>query len=142
KVNAAIVRQIVDDLRPDRAQVEVFERLEEASLNDISGRGMSQETRDLFHAVRDYLVAAARELAERESVEVTNQQAFHTAEHEGLNNSRKAEYKQAVKQLEKRAGLDPADRLEELELPALSAMLGKKSDGDVDAAGMELMRLA
>jgi len=142
KVTAANVRQIVDDLRPDRAQVEVFERLEEATLNDLGGRGMSQDTRDVYHAVRDYLAAAARELAERESAEVENQVAFHNADQEELSNSKKAEFKQALKQLEKRSGLDAADRLEELELPALSAMLGKKSDGDVDAAAAELMRLA
>jgi len=47
-----------------------------------------------------------------------------------------------VKQLEKRRGMDAANRFEEQELPALSAMLGKKSDGDVDAAASELMRLA
>ena len=36
----------------------------------------------------------------------------------------------------------PADVLDDQELPALAAMLGKKSEADVDAAAAELMRLA
>ena len=32
-------------------------------LNDLGARGMSQETRDVFHRVRDFLAAAAKELA-------------------------------------------------------------------------------
>src|SRR5204862_6969327 len=106
KDGSAVVRHIVDVLRPDRPQVEVFERLEEATLNALGGRGMSQETRAIFPAVRDYLVAAAKELAERESTEVHNQVAFHSADQEDLGNSKKAEYKQALKQLEKRSGLE------------------------------------
>jgi DNA-directed RNA polymerase subunit beta len=38
--------------------------------------------------------------------------------------------------------MDAADRLEEQELKALSSMLGKKSEADVDAAAVDLMRLA
>ena len=37
---------------------------------------MSQETRDVFHRVRDFLAAAATELAEREQAEIANQMAY------------------------------------------------------------------
>ena len=55
----------------------------------------------------------------------------------------RAEYKAALKQLEKRSG-DGAGRRcsRDQELPALAGMLGKKSEADVDAAAVELMRLA
>ncbi|HEX6533531.1 MAG TPA: DNA-directed RNA polymerase subunit beta, partial [Gemmatimonadaceae bacterium] len=50
--------------------------------------------------------------------------------------------KAAVRQIEKRRGMAPADLLADLELPALAGMLGKKSEADVDAAVGELLRLA
>jgi DNA-directed RNA polymerase subunit beta len=142
KITVADVRTIVSDLRPDREKEEAFEKLEEASINELAARGMSQATRDVFHQMRDFLAAAAKELSERETQELDHSIAFHAGEHEGLSASRKAEYKQASKQLEKRRDMDAADRLEEQELPALSGMLGKKSEADVDAAASELMRLA
>jgi DNA-directed RNA polymerase subunit beta len=143
KVTADDVRTIVADLRPDREKEESFEKLEEATLNDLGGRGMSQSTRDVFHEVRDFLAAAAKELSDRETQELDHQIAFHTEENEELTPSKKTEYKQATKQLEKRKALDAVERLEEQELPSLAGMLGgKKSDVDVDAAAAELMRLA
>jgi DNA-directed RNA polymerase subunit beta len=142
KVTPTDIRGIVADLRPAREKEDVFERLEEASLNDLGARGMSQGTRDIFHQVRDFLAAAAKELAERETVELDHSLAFHNASDDELGASKKAEYKQAAKQLEKRRAMDAADRLEEQELPALGGMLGKKSEADVDAAASELMRLA
>ena len=142
-VSVANVRTIVNDLRPERGHhTETFERLEEATLNEMSGRGMSQSTRDLFHEMRDFLAAAARELSERETTELDHQVAFHAFEHDDITPSRKAEYRQAARQLDKRKAMDAAERLEELELPALGGMLGKKSEADVDAAASELMRLA
>ena len=47
-----------------------------------------------------------------------------------------------MRQLEKRLGRAPTEVLEDLELPALAGMLGKKSEADVDAAAVELLRLA
>jgi DNA-directed RNA polymerase subunit beta len=142
KIGVAEVRGIVADLRPAREKEDVFERLEEASINDLGGRAMSQGTRDVFHQVRDFLAAAAKELAERDATELDHSVAFHNAPDDELSASRKAEFKQAVKQLEKRRGMDAADLLGEQELPALGGMLGKKSESDVDAAATELMRLA
>ena len=105
---------------------------------------MSQATRDQFHSIRDFIASAAKELAEREQQAIEHQIAFHTAwiEDEATSASKKTEYKAALKQLEKRKAMDPADLLSDQELPALAGMLGKKSEADVNAAGAELMRLA
>jgi len=140
-------RQIFDllrDIKPDRTREEErFERLEEATINDLGGRTMSQETRDIYHTIRDYLAAAAKELAEREQLALDNQIALHTEwiDDETQPASKRAEYKAALKQLEKRRAAELAEHLIDQELPALAGMLGKKSEADVDAAAVELMRL-
>ncbi len=137
------VKTILADIKPDRTQAEEhFELLREASVNDLGGRAMSQGTRDVFHRVRDFLAAAAAELAQRDATEVDNQIAFHQADDEELTPQAKTAYKAALKELEKRKTTDPAALLNEQELPALASMLGKKSEADVDAAAVELMRLA
>jgi DNA-directed RNA polymerase subunit beta len=75
---------------------------------------------------------------------VENQFTFHTewVDDETQPASKRAEYKAAIKQLEKRRGADLGAVLNDQELPALAGMLGKKSDADVEAAAVELMRLA
>jgi DNA-directed RNA polymerase subunit beta len=140
----ADTRAILADIRPDRSQGERVELLADAHLNDLSARGMSQETKDVFHRVRDFLAAAAKELAEREQTEVRNQLTFHTAgaDDETLSAQRRAEFKSAQRQLEKRGEDAAADVLGMHEMPALAAMLGRKSEADVDAAAVELLRLA
>ena len=44
--------------------------------------------------------------------------------------------------LTQRAGRSPAELLGEADMQALAGMLGKKNEGDVDAAAVELLRLA
>ncbi|HWH50343.1 MAG TPA: DNA-directed RNA polymerase subunit beta [Gemmatimonadaceae bacterium] len=144
-ISDADVRALLADIRPDRTGgQEKFERLEESTINDLGGRTMSQETRDLHHSIRDFLANAAKELADREHTAIENQVTFHTAwvDDESQSANKRAEYKAALKQLEKRRALDSAELLNDLELPALAGMLGKKSEADIDAAGVELMRLA
>jgi len=91
------------------------------------------------------VTAAAKELAERDVAEVDNQIAFHTTasgdeEYEPLA---RAQYKTAATQIEKKRNSDPASVLASQELPALASVFGaKKSEVDVDAAALELMRLA
>jgi DNA-directed RNA polymerase subunit beta len=139
------VRALLADVKPDvSSEHDVFVRLQEATINDLGGRGMSQETRDMYHAMRDFLAGAAKELAEREQTALDNQVAFHAAwvDDESHSASKRAEYKAALKQLEKRKALDLSALLNDQELPALAGMLGKKSEADVDAAAAELMRLA
>ena len=136
------LRAILDDLRPTPEEGEKVELLHDASLNDLAGRSMSAEAKAVGGRVYDYLVAAAKELAAREAEGTSHALAHHEAElaAEGGSAPAKAELKKALKELEKRAGLDAAALLEAMGHPALAAMLGKKSEADVDAAAVELIR--
>jgi DNA-directed RNA polymerase subunit beta len=139
------VRTIIDDMKPDRTEeADKFERLEESSLNDIGGRVRSQEVRDIYHRIRDYLALAAKELADRERAALDNEVAFHIAggEDEALKPSKKMDFKSALRQLEKAKEAEPATVLADRELPGLAGMLGKKSEADVHTAAQELMALA
>ena len=144
KITDKEILRLLGDIKPDRTREEErFERLEGATINDLGARTMSQETRDVYHGIRDFLANAAKELAEREQTALDNQSTLHTGwvDDDAYSASKRAEYKAALKQVEKRRAGDPAELLNDLELPALAGMLGKKSDGDVDAAAVELMRL-
>jgi len=143
EVTDADVRRILDDIQPDKDGEEPIVLLAESSINDLGSRHVSQETRDLFHRVRDFLAAAAKTLAQREERELEHRIEFHAAaaEDESLRPQKRVEYKTALRQLEKHKGRELGDILEDLELPALAGMLGKKSEADVDAAAVELLRL-
>ena len=119
-----------------------MELLGDATLNDLGARGMSAGTKEIYGRIRDFIAAAARELVEREQTAVGHEVAFHQADDAELSATRKAEFKAAIKSLEKAAALAPNERLTDQELPALAGMLGKKSDADVDAATVELLRMA
>jgi DNA-directed RNA polymerase subunit beta len=145
QITDANVRTILEDIKPaDKEGIEVFERLEEASLNTLGGRGMSAGTREIFHRVRDFIAEAARELAGREQQEMTHQVDFHSArsEEETAGASMRTDYKNTLRQLEKSRGTATTDLLQTQELPALASALAKKAELDVDAAAQELMRLA
>ncbi|HWJ23502.1 MAG TPA: hypothetical protein VNS52_14195, partial [Gemmatimonadaceae bacterium] len=144
EIGDAEVKAILADIRPSADEADKVMLLADASVNDLGARGMSAETKEVFNRVREYLAAAARELASREEVELGHQSDYHAAGAEDAEQSapRRAEFKAALKQLEKRRGQAAADALAENELSALAGMLGKKSEADVDAAAVELMRLA
>jgi DNA-directed RNA polymerase subunit beta len=140
----ADVRSIVADVKPPREEGEVHVNVDEATLEDLGSRTVSQQTRDIYHAFRDALTAAARELADREAEELRHQIELHAAmaDDESLSKEERAEAKSAVKQLEKLAARDAADVLQSQELRSLALTLGPKSEIEVDAAATELMRLA
>ncbi|HEX2779304.1 MAG TPA: DNA-directed RNA polymerase subunit beta, partial [Gemmatimonadaceae bacterium] len=142
-IDDADVRTILADIKPAPGREE-FILLQDATLNDLGARGMSQEVRDIFHRVRDYIATAAKEFAERELENVGNEVAYHEAvsNDESESASRRTEAKATLKQLEKRRGLAAAELLEQMEFRALAQMIARKSEGDVDAAAGELLRLA
>ncbi|HWE43327.1 MAG TPA: DNA-directed RNA polymerase subunit beta [Gemmatimonadaceae bacterium] len=142
-INDAEVRQILADVMPVAGKEE-FILLQDATINDLGARGMSQATRDLFHRVRDYIAAAAKEFAERELANIDIESAFHQSivDDESEAAPRKAEAKAALRTLEKRKALGASELLEQMELRSLAQMVAKKSEGDVDAAAGELLRLA
>jgi DNA-directed RNA polymerase subunit beta len=143
-VTDADIRALLEDIRPEGGHSERVYLLDDAKVSDLAGRTMSQDTRDTFHRVRDFLVQAAKELGEREAQELQNQVALHEAiaGEEALGATLRAEARATLRQLEKRVGRTPAAVLEDLERPALASMLGPKSEADVDAAVGEVMRLA
>ena len=139
------IRGIVADVKAAAHYGERVELLGDATIDALGARGVSAETRDVYNRIREFISAAARELAGRDTAEVDNQIAFHShaAGDEEYEPTARAHYKSAATQIEKKRNTDPASVLASQELPALAATFGpKKSDIDVDSAAMELMRLA
>src|SRR5688500_8598262 len=72
------IRGVIGDTRHDIVgEGERVELLADATINDLAKRGVSAETRDVFNRIRDFVSAAAKELAGREYGELDNQIAFH-----------------------------------------------------------------
>ncbi len=136
------LRVILDDQRPAVEDAEKVELLHDASINDLNARGTSAESKAVYQRIYDYLVESAKELSGREAEATKVAIAFHEASiaAEDTPANQKAEFKKAMKELEKRSALDAAGLLEAMGLPALAAMLGKKSEADVDAAAVELIK--
>jgi DNA-directed RNA polymerase subunit beta len=149
KISDAEIRGIVADTRHDLSATDHVELLSDSTINDLAKRGVSAETRDVYNRIRDFITAAAKELVEREYAELDNQIEFHKNEGaedadaaEALSSVQRQQYKTALNQIAKRRETDESSLLGALELPSLSASLGKKSEIDVDLAAAELMRLA
>jgi len=137
------VRHLLADIMPSAEDMDKVELLNDATLNDLHGRVMSAETKEIYVRVRDYLAAAAKELAEREHANLKHEKAFHeVAADDPDYAARKAEFKKVGKEIEKLDALTAAELLEARGLPALATSLGKKSETDVDAAAIELLGLA
>jgi DNA-directed RNA polymerase subunit beta len=145
KISDEEIRGIIVDVSGGGNREGRVELLSDATIDSLGARGVSAQTRDVYNRIRDFVSAAARELAERDTAEVNNQIAFHTTASgdEEYEPAARAQYKAAGNQIEKKRNTDPASVLASQELPALAAALGpKKSEVEVDTAAMELMRLA
>jgi DNA-directed RNA polymerase subunit beta len=134
------VRRLLDDIKrlpgeDGDAQLGSFR------VDALASRAVSQETRDLFHATRDFLEGAARTLGERYRAEAATQVADHEARlaHEDLGKAEKAALKAGLKEAEKRAALAVPEAVAAAGLPALAGMLGPKSEADVEAALREFL---
>ncbi|HMF99716.1 MAG TPA: DNA-directed RNA polymerase subunit beta, partial [Gemmatimonadaceae bacterium] len=67
------IKGIVADVKAGAHYGERVELLADATIDALAARGVSAETRDVYNRIRDFITAAARELAERDTVEVNNQ---------------------------------------------------------------------
>jgi DNA-directed RNA polymerase subunit beta len=115
----------------------------EAGVGMLGSRSASQETRDLFQGLRDFLVNAAKELAEREAAQRRQEVEFHRSQTEGNGAGRDEKaFGKALRDAEKAAGQSPAEVLESAGMPALAGLLGPKAEADVDGAADELLRAA
>jgi DNA-directed RNA polymerase subunit beta len=115
----------------------------QAGIGMLGSRSASHETRELFQAVRGFLVEAAKELAERVLGERRQEVEFHRAQagRDDLGKEEKA-YAKALRDSEKAAGVSAAEALEGAGMPALAALLGPKAESDIDAAANELLHAA
>jgi DNA-directed RNA polymerase subunit beta len=139
-----VIRRVVQDLK--RLPQENGGALDLTSfrLDVLGSRAVSQETRDLFRQVRDFLEAAARELAERFRTEAEIQRRYHEERmaEDGPGKAEKASLKVGLKDAEKAAALSPAEAVEAAGQPALARLLGPKSETDVEAAAREFLGVA
>src|SRR5213083_701693 len=139
------VRRIADDLRRLPATNGGRPDLAKAGIALLASRALAQETRDVHHQFVDFLRAAAKELAERQLELRRAEREFHQVrlEAEDLPKPEQAALKAGLKESEKFLERDkPADVLEAMGLPALAALLGPKSEADVDQAANELLKAA
>jgi DNA-directed RNA polymerase subunit beta len=136
-VSNADVKALLADLKPARHEHEKIVLIADASLNDLGSRGMSAATKELNGRLRDFLASAARELADREQAEVTNQIVLH----QQMQSEGHPAAPAALASLEALRAQSPAETLARLGHHALASCLGKRSEADVDTAAVELIRL-
>ena len=147
EVSVETTRCLLDDLHGMPAAVGHAARMENASLESLSGRAFSQETREVYRGIRDFLVKAARELAGREKDETGRRCEFHAsrieaAGDEEMTATELTNMKGGLKASKSEDARDEAAALVAKGYQALAGMLGAKKDADVDAATVELMELA
>ncbi len=133
----AEITRLVHDLKKVAPKGE-HTTLGEAGVAMLGARNASAETREFFGKVRDFLIDAAKELAERELGQRRQEVEFH----KGAGENGHKGVPKALKELEKAAAVTPAEALESSGKPALAGLLGAKSEADVDAAADELLRTA
>src|SRR5947209_5974795 len=138
-------RQIVRDLRRLPSGNGARPEVATAGIGVLAHRALSQETRDVYHRVVDFLKSAAKQLAERELEQRRIEQEAHQArlEAEELSRGDKTGLKAGLKEIEKFLEHGkPAEVLEAVGFPALAALLGPKSEADVDQAVNEVLKAA
>jgi DNA-directed RNA polymerase subunit beta len=135
-LDSATIVKMVQDLKKAAPAT-----LSEAGIEALAGRGASAETKELYHALRKFLVDAARELAERELEQRKHELAFHQAQ-AAADEAHQKQWAKAGKEVEKAGQLSPADALEAAGKPALAALLAHKADASLDAAANEVLRAA
>jgi DNA-directed RNA polymerase subunit beta len=132
--DAALIDAVVADLK--RLGLEGI-TLDGAGIADLARGGARSKA--LYEAVKEYLAAAAKQIAARQGAQRRQELAFHQAEASGGVRGREA----AAKELDRLAGQGAAAVLEACGRPALAALLGgKQAPEAVSAAADELIREA
>ncbi len=143
-LSADALKQLVEDLKRLRDEGGEPPVIQGVELDMLQSRTLSQETRDLFHGIRDFLEQAAKDLVERHKEEARVQVTDHEqrAEDEDLEKARKVALRHGLKDAEKIAGMTQQEALEHVGLPALAKLLGPKSEANVEEAAAEFLREA
>jgi DNA-directed RNA polymerase subunit beta len=139
------VRGITDDLRRLPSTNGGKPDLTTAGVSLLASRALGTETREVYHRLEDFLKFAAKELADRELAQRRVEQEAHAArlEAEDLSKLDKAALKAGLKEIEKfLEHPKPQEVLEAVGCTALAALLGPKSEADLDQAVDELLRIA
>ena len=143
--DADALRRLVRDLRRLPPTNGGRPGIKTAGVELLASRALTQETRDAYHGLVDFLMFAAKELAARQVAQKELERDYHKARL-GAAKLPKAEgtaLKAGLRDVEK--FLDhgkPAAVLEAVGYPALAALLGPRSEADVDAAVGEVLRAA
>ncbi|MBA3344673.1 MAG: DNA-directed RNA polymerase subunit beta, partial [Gemmatimonadales bacterium] len=117
--------------------------LVEAGISLLGARNASAETREIFQGAREFLVEAAKELAERELAHRRQELESHQGQSERGEQVRDPKgAAKTLKDLERSAAASHAEALQAAGMPALAGLLGPKGESDVDAAADELLRAA
>jgi len=137
--DTATILTLLTDLRIE----EGGNSLQEAGIEDLAVRGVSASTKKLYEGIKEYLGAAAQELAGRDLV-VRHQELEH---HQLLLGQAEGERKKllarTVKELEAAAGATVVATLEASGRTALAKLAaGLGSAAEVAAAAEELIRVA
>jgi len=144
-IDSETVRRIAAELRHLPAANGDRPDLTSAGVGLLASRALSQETREVYHRLVDFLKFAAKELAERERGQRQIEGEFHAArlDAEDVAKGEKAGLKAAQREIEKLLERDkPADVLTAAGMPALAGILGPMSEADVDAAVVEILKAA
>src|SRR5437870_966556 len=147
ELDSDTVRRIADDLRRLPQTNGGRPDLAKAGVGLLAGRALTQQTRDVHHRFVDFLRAAAKQLAERELEQHKVEREFHQvrleSEAKGLSKPEQAALKAGLKESEKFVEHGkPQEVLDAVGLPALAALLGPKSEADLDQAANELLKVA
>ncbi|MDZ4865433.1 MAG: DNA-directed RNA polymerase subunit beta [Gemmatimonadota bacterium] len=115
----------------------------EAGIQDLGHRGTSELTREFYHGVKSFLVAAAKELAERELAQRRQELSYHQQRASEAEGADQKALQKVVKELEKPATMTAAELLEATGRPALAVLVAGKGDPEeVGKAAEELIRAA
>jgi DNA-directed RNA polymerase subunit beta len=145
-LDVVAIRRLIVDLRRLPSDNGHAPDLTTARVDALASRAISQESRDLFHTLRDFIEQAAKELAERAKQEVDWQAELHEAmqadEGDEYTDADKAAAKTALKGIRKLQSMDLPELLEAQGHTALAKALGPKIDMDVEGALEELIAMA
>ena len=116
--------------------------LVEAGIADLAHAGVSAATKKLFHDVETFLVAAGKELIEREEIQRKNEIGYHKAAIEKATGGSKKALEVALKAIEN-APADALAMLTAAEAPELAPVVaGKPTAEQVSAAADAVIRKA
>jgi DNA-directed RNA polymerase subunit beta len=137
------INTLLADIMPSAADQDKVVLFDDAKFSELTGKGISAGTKALVKAVHTFVVAAAKELAARERVELAHQVVVQEqlAADEELTPLVRTAAKAAVKELTAAQKQSDAELLTARGLSALAALVSNSADADIDAALPELLQL-